>query len=87
MFQIIFKNIAIFLANLIQVYIFCSGIFYLFLSFSAIIIKKRPKKLLKNNKFAVFIIACNEEKVIRFSIDSLKKMNYPKDKFSIYVGG
>ncbi|MEA3307691.1 MAG: glycosyltransferase family 2 protein [Elusimicrobiota bacterium] len=85
MFQFIFKNIAIFLANFIQVYIFCSGIFYLFLSFSAIIIKKRLKKSLKNNKFAVLIIACNEERVIRFSIDSLKKMNYPKDSFSVYV--
>ncbi len=85
MFQLVFKNIAVFMANFIQVYIFCSGIFYLFLSFSAIIIKKRPKKSPKNNKFAVFIMACDEEKVIRFSIDSLKKMNYPKDYFSIYV--
>jgi cellulose synthase/poly-beta-1,6-N-acetylglucosamine synthase-like glycosyltransferase len=85
MFQLIFKNFAIFLANFIQVYIFCSGLFYLFLSFSAIIIKKRLRKLPKNNKFAVFIMACNEENVIRYSIDSLKKMKYPKDCFTVYV--
>lgn len=85
MFQIVFKNIAIFAANFIQAYMFCSGMFYLFLSFSAIIIKKRLKKSAKINKFAVLIIACNEENVIRFSIDSLKKMDYPKDSFSVYV--
>ena len=85
MVETLFKYLAVFVANLIQVYIFCSGIFYLFLSFSTIITKKRQKKSPKNNKFAVLIMACNEEKVISYSIDSLKKMNYPKDYFSIYV--
>ncbi|MBU4491322.1 MAG: glycosyltransferase family 2 protein [Euryarchaeota archaeon] len=85
MAQIVFKHIAVFAANIIQLFMLCWGMFYLFLVFAAIIVKKHPKKSQKNNKFAVFIIACNEEKVIRFSIDSLKKMNYPKDCFSVYV--
>ena len=85
MIGVLLKYIAVFAANIIQLFLFCSGMFYLFLCLAAVIVKKRPMKSPKNNKFAVLIIACNEEKVIRFSIDSLKKMDYPKDCFSVYV--
>lgn len=39
----------------------------------------------KKNKFAILIAARNEEKVIGSLIDSLKNLNYPKDKYEIIV--
>ena len=39
----------------------------------------------KKNKFSIIIAARNEEAVIGNLIDSLKKQNYPKDKFDINV--
>mgnify|MGYP000874967186 CR=1 FL=1 len=36
-------------------------------------------------KYAVLVPARNEDKVIRNCLDSLKKQDYPKDKFDVYV--
>ena len=43
------------------------------------------KSTKKNNKFAILIPARNEESVISNLIDSLKKQNYPDNKYIIYV--
>ncbi len=43
------------------------------------------KSTKKNNKFAILIPARNEESVISNLIDSLKKQNYPNNKYVIYV--
>lgn len=51
-------------------------------------IKRHPKSLpeaKENHRYAIFISARNEEAVIPELIDSLKKQNYPKDKFDIFV--
>lgn len=48
---------------------------------SKLVIKKSKKK----NHFAIIIAARNEEKVIGNLVDSLKKLDYPKDKYSIFV--
>ena len=37
------------------------------------------------NNFAIFVAARNESKVIGNLIDSLNNLNYPKDKYSIYI--
>lgn len=50
---------------------------------------KRKVKVLKEtderNKFAIFISARNEESVISELLDSLKKQDYPKEDYDIYV--
>lgn len=52
------------------------------------LIKKRKTELPKENKvnrFAILIAARNESMVIGNLIDSLKKLDYPKDSYKIYV--
>jgi len=52
------------------------------------IIKRNNKQLKsysKINRFAILIAARNEENVIGNLIDSLKKMDYPKESYEIYV--
>lgn len=52
-----------------------------------VIAKKKEKVVISNkvNKFAILIAARNEEKVIENLIISLKKQNYPLDKYEIFV--
>ena len=47
--------------------------------------RKELKKIDKQNKFAIIIPARNEEKVIGNLVDSLKNLNYDKDKYTINV--
>lgn len=51
------------------------------------IFKKKKEKVLvdKKNNFAVIVAARNEEAVIANLIKSLKKQNYPKEHYEIYV--
>jgi len=51
------------------------------------LIKLKDKKVLeeKNHKFMAIIPAHNEEAVIRNLVESLKKQDYPKDMYDIYV--
>lgn len=51
------------------------------------IFKKKKEKVLvdKKNNFAIIIAARNEEAVIANLIKSLKKQNYPKENYEIYV--
>ncbi len=72
----------IFLAELL---IFIIGAYYLAISFFSFSVKKSKALSLKNHKFAVLIAAHNEEKVISGIIESLKKQNYPKDFYDIFV--
>lgn len=51
-------------------------------------LKRKPKPLpeaKENHRYAVFISARNEAGVIGELIDSLKKQNYPDDRYDIYV--
>lgn len=51
------------------------------------VFKNNKKKIInkRKNNFAILIAARNEEEVIGNLINSLKKQNYPKDKYEIYV--
>ena len=48
-------------------------------------LKDKPMLVNKNHKFMAIIPAHNEESVIANLIESLKKQDYPKDLFDIYV--
>jgi len=52
---------------------------------SLIKFKEKPLLVDKEHKFMALIPAHNEEKVIANLVESLKKQNYPKDKFDIFV--
>ena len=71
-------NIITYIALAIQAY-------YLFLSFFGFYTKKR--KMLENGQrtFAVVVAAHNEEVVIKETIEAIKKQNYPRKLFDIYV--
>lgn len=60
-----------------------------FLVTGAIGIIRKPRIKFNNSKnynnFAILIAARNEEKVIGNLIESLNKLNYPKDNYNIYV--
>ena len=78
MFNILISVISIFF-TLYGLYYGVTGLFAFF--------KRKEEKLIKkkNNKFKIIIAARNEENVIGNLIDSLKKQNYPKDKYDINV--
>ena len=52
---------------------------------SLVKIKDKPLKVVKNHKFMAIIPAHNEEAVIGNLIESLKKQDYDKDLYDIYV--
>ena len=78
MFNILLGVISVFF-TLYGLYYGITGLFAFFKRKEETISKK------KNNKFSIIIAARNEEAVIGNLIDSLKKQNYPKDKFDINV--
>ena len=52
---------------------------------SLIKLKDKPILKEKNNRFMAIIPAHNEENVIGNLVESLKKQNYPKELYDIYV--
>ena len=52
---------------------------------SLITLKEKPLIVNKNHKFLAIIPAHNEEAVVGNLIESLKKQNYPKNKYDICV--
>jgi len=73
------------LANLAQLFIFGSGIFYFLLSLRGFFRGRRPVGDGKLHRYAVLLPAYNEEKVIRFALESLRKMDYPIELFDVFL--
>ena len=63
------------------------GLYFLITGIIGIIRKSKIefKKSEKYNNFAILVAARNEERVIGNLVESLKKLNYPKDSYNIYV--
>ena len=74
-----------FLANSAQFLLFISGILYLVLSFRGFWRISRPPYALKKLRFALLLPAYNEAKVIKFSVESLLKIAYPRELFDVFV--
>lgn len=81
----LFKTASVAFANLAQALLFLTGVFYFLLSLRGFFKGKRPAPDGVMRRFAVILPAYNEEKVIRFSIESLRKLAYPADKFDIFL--
>lgn len=75
------------ISNLIQFAIFVNGVFYIFLMFFGAYVFRRRKNSGKafSKRFAILVAAHNEEKVIKFFLESALKLEYPKEKYDIYV--
>lgn len=65
--------------------VYILSLYYLILSFFGIVRFKEKKDYDKVKTFAVLVAAHNEENVIKDCIKSLYKVDYPKDKFDVFV--
>lgn len=75
-----------FVTFVIQVFSFFLGGYYIFVSLFAWLPRKElPKLNDKIHKFALIISAHDEETVIQYGIESLKRLDYPRDKYDIFV--
>ena len=71
--------------NLAQALLFLTGIFYLLLSARGFFKGRRPARDARLRRFAVLLPAYNEAEVIRFAVESLNKLDYPADKFDVFL--
>lgn len=70
----------------LTVYININSIYYVILSFFGFGKAKRDYEIIDDQtKFLILVAAHNEEKVIESTINNLKKINYRKDLYDIYV--
>lgn len=65
--------------------VFVISMYFLFLSFFGLIKVKSKKKKKPTTSFALVVAAHNEEKVISGIIDSLNRLDYPKELYDIFV--
>lgn len=65
--------------------VYLLSLYYLILSFFGIIKFKENKDYEKVKKFAVLVAAHNEKNVIRDAVNSLNILDYPKEKYDVYV--
>lgn len=68
-----------------QIFVFALTCYYLVLGVIGLFRKKEKKNYTPKNKFALLIAAHNEEVVIGSLIESMLKLDYPKDMYDIFV--
>lgn len=74
------------LSNLAQVFLFFSGLFYLLLSLRGLgRVLPAPRPAGRRRRFAVLVPAHNEEGVIGFAVESLARLRYPRELFTVFV--
>ncbi len=74
------------LSNLAQLFLFASGLFYLFLSFRGFWRGKKPVSASGGRRrFALLLPAHNEEGVVGLAVESLAGLKYPRELFEIFV--
>jgi len=61
------------------------GVYYFVISLFAFLPSKKEAKVKGKDSFALIVAAHNEEVVIKNMVESLKNLNYPKDKYEIFV--
>ncbi|MEG1142630.1 MAG: glycosyltransferase family 2 protein [Clostridia bacterium] len=80
-----FKNIVMMLFYILDLYIVLYTIYFFITGLFAFKKKNTIRIYKPKHKLAVLIPARNEEKVIKNLIKSLKKQNYPKELYDIFV--
>lgn len=79
------KGILSFISVIYSNIVFIISLYFLFLSFFGLIKIKSKKKRDPETSFALIVAAHNEEQVIKGIIDSLKRLDYPKELYDIFV--
>jgi len=74
-----------FLLDVIQIVLFTLGCYYVFISFFSLFRINKKAENIKLNSFALVVAAHNEESVVGEIVESLKSLEYPKDKYRIFV--
>lgn len=69
----------------VQVILVMTGIYQLVLSFFGWYRRKSHVQFAPQKTFAILIAAHNEEQVVGALIDNLKKLNYPREMYDIFV--
>lgn len=73
------------LCNILQTVLFLIGCYYFIVAlFSLTVLKGEPLNS-KKHRFALLVAAHNEETVIAEIVKSLKRLDYPTDKFDVFV--
>ena len=70
---------------IISVFLFVYLAYFVIMAFGVFRKREIKLKFKKNSFFAILVAARNEELVIGNLIDSLKRQNYPKDSYEIFV--
>ena len=79
-------DVLLWVGYIVQIMFLLLGAYYFSISIFAFVPKRnRPIVNDKNHDFALVVAAHNEEQVIAHMVESLTKLNYPKDKYSIFV--
>ncbi|MBI5744322.1 MAG: glycosyltransferase [Elusimicrobia bacterium] len=73
------------LSNLLQLFIFLSGLFYLLLSLRGLGGLRPAAAAARLRRFALLVPAHNEEGVIGLAVESLRRLDYPAELFEIFV--
>ena len=68
-----------------QIFVFGIICYYFFLGLFGFFKKKEIKNYNKKNRFALIIAAHNEEVVVGNLIESMLKLDYPKDMYDVFV--
>ncbi|MGL4851027.1 MAG: glycosyltransferase family 2 protein [Clostridium sp.] len=68
-----------------QLLVFFITMYYLILGILGLARKKDVKDYTPRKKFAMIVAAHNEDVVISGIVDSMKKLNYPKDMYEVFV--
>ncbi len=73
------------LLNIFQIALFLIGCYYLVVALFSLTVAKPAPKSREQHRFALLVAAHNEESVIGELIESLKGLDYPADKFDVFV--
>lgn len=68
-----------------QIFVFCITGYYLVIAVFGLFRKKKNKDYTENKKYALIVAAHNEEVVIGNLLDSMAKLNYPKELYDVFV--
>ncbi|WP_297417163.1 glycosyltransferase family 2 protein [Clostridium sp.] len=68
-----------------QIFVFAIICYYLLLSIVGLFRRKETKNYTPKNKFALLIAAHNEEVVVGSLIESMLKLDYPKEMYDVFV--
>lgn len=73
------------LSNLVQAFLFLSGLFYLLLSLRGFASVAAPARSDKRRRFALLVPAHDEEGVIGLAVESLRRQDYPPELYDVFV--